>query len=59
MKRLDKGNEARRAARIKAAKPGATRRIEDKRKDGLCTCDKPQLRCPQHDQGFDDIEFEY
>lgn len=31
-KLFNKGNEARRAARNKAAKPGATRRIGDKRK---------------------------
>ena len=32
MKRLDKGTEARRVARNKAAKAPATRKIEDKRK---------------------------
>jgi len=31
MKRFDKGQDARRVARNKAAKPGATRRISDKR----------------------------
>jgi hypothetical protein len=30
--RFDKATEARRAARNQAAKPGATRRIEDKRR---------------------------
>lgn len=32
MKRLDKGKEARRAARKHAQKPQATRKIEDKRR---------------------------
>jgi hypothetical protein len=32
MKRLDKGTEARRAARAKAAVPGATKVVVDKRK---------------------------
>ena len=33
MKRIDKGNEARRAARNKAAKPRATQRIPDKKRE--------------------------
>ncbi len=36
--KFDKGTEARRVARDKAAKPGATRRIEDKRIEDFESC---------------------
>jgi hypothetical protein len=44
MKTLDKGIEARRAARNKAAKPGATRRIPDRRRKLLDKVTKKEER---------------
>jgi hypothetical protein len=44
LRRFDKGTEARRAAREKAAKPGATQRIPDRRKKILSRIERREER---------------
>lgn len=53
---IDKGKMARRTARKHAQEPRGTMIIPGKASDP-CTCDRPQLRCPLHDDDFADYDL--